>query len=77
MNEWLQVVAPYVTGILVPALAWLLNRSVRQGERLSKLEGEQDNVGKGLELLRSEVRDRFKELRDDFKSLAQRMDGGR
>ncbi len=76
MNEWLQVVSPYVTGVLVLAGAWLLNRSVRQGERLSKLEGEQVNVGKGLSLLRTDFRDRISELRGDIKSLAQRMDKG-
>ncbi len=76
VNEWMQAIAPYVTGMLVPAGAWLLNRSVRHGERLSKLEGEQFNVGKGLDQLRIEFTERFRELRDDIKSLGKRMDKG-
>ena len=67
MIPWLGVVTAIVTVVLVPMVGFFVTRSIAQGERLSRLEGQQSSVGEQVALLRSEVRAGMSELRAEIR----------
>jgi len=67
MIPWLGVVTAIITVVLVPMMGFFVTRSITQGERLSRLEGQQSAVGEQVALLRNEVRAGMSELRAEIR----------
>ena len=57
------------TTCMIPAIGWVHNRSVKHGERLTKLETRSESSSKDVQDMGKRIDKRFDELRNDIKEL--------
>ena len=74
VNGFVRRVMPFVVAVLLPVCGWVAAETVDHGKALSGLISEQGSIAKEVAIFRGEMKERFREIREDIKGLADRMD---
>lgn len=74
VNGFVRRVMPYLVVLLLAMCSWVARETVDHGKALSGLISEQSGIAKEVAIFRGEMKERFREIREDIKGLADRMD---